>query len=79
MQYMKYEIGRKYCAMVYWAHRWRWRCQPYAPAPLYSPETLFFASGTNFCLRLSEPQGLVRLEWLGKLKKFIHLIGSRTR
>jgi hypothetical protein len=23
------------------AHRWRWGCQPYAPAALYSPETLF--------------------------------------
>jgi hypothetical protein len=29
--------------------------------------------------RLSEPQGLVRLEGSDKLKKFIHLIGSRIR
>jgi hypothetical protein len=28
---------------------------------------------------LCKPQGLVRLEGLGKLKKFIHLIGSRAR
>jgi hypothetical protein len=28
------------------AHRWRWGCQPYAPAALYSPETF---SGTHFC------------------------------
>jgi hypothetical protein len=37
------------------------------------------ASGTNLCLRLSKPQGLVRPEGLCKLKnKYIHLIGSRT-
>jgi hypothetical protein len=30
-------------------------------------------------LRLSEPQGLLRLEGLGILKQFIHLIGSRNR
>jgi hypothetical protein len=34
----------------------------------------FSASGTHFCLTLSEPQGLVRQEGLGKLKKFAHLI-----
>jgi hypothetical protein len=28
---------------------------------------------------LTKPQGLVRLEILDKLKKLIHLIGSRTR
>jgi hypothetical protein len=28
---------------------------------------------------LSKPQGLVRPEALGKLKKYIHLIGSQTR
>jgi hypothetical protein len=39
----------------------------------------FSASGTHFCKRLSEPQGLVWLEELDKLKKIIHLIGSRTR
>jgi hypothetical protein len=27
---------------------------------------------------MSKPQGLVRLKGLGKLKKFSHLIGSRT-
>jgi hypothetical protein len=30
----------------------------------------FSASGTHFCYRLSEPQGLVRPEGLGKLKIF---------
>jgi hypothetical protein len=35
---------------------------------------------THFCQRLSEPQDLVQLEELVKLKeKSIHLIGSRTR
>jgi hypothetical protein len=29
-------------------HRWRWVCQPYASATLYSPGTLFSASGTHF-------------------------------
>jgi hypothetical protein len=33
------------------------------------------ASGTQFC----ESQDLVRPEALGKLKKFINLIGSQTR
>jgi hypothetical protein len=37
-------------------------------------------SGTHFCLRLSEPQGLVRLKVSGKLKKkIIHVIRSQTR
>jgi hypothetical protein len=45
---------------------------------LYSAETFFPASGTHFYYRLSKPQGLVLLERLGKLKKLIHLIGSRT-
>jgi hypothetical protein len=39
----------------------------------------FSASGTHFCEKLSEPQGLVRPGELGKLKKLIHIIGSRTR
>jgi hypothetical protein len=40
----------------------------------------FFSSvcGTHFCSRLSKPQCLVRTEGLGKLKKFNHLIGTRT-
>jgi hypothetical protein len=28
-------------------------------------------------LRLSKPQGVMRLEGLGKFKKFVHLIGTR--
>jgi hypothetical protein len=36
------------------------------------------SSGTHFCKRLNKPQGLVRLEGLGKLKKCNDLIGSLT-
>jgi hypothetical protein len=43
------------------------------------PRNIFSASGTHFCQRMSKPQGLVRPEGLAKLKKFVHLIGSRTR
>jgi hypothetical protein len=40
---------------------------------------IFSVSGTHFCWRLKEPQGLVRPEWVGELeKKIINLIGSRT-
>jgi hypothetical protein len=45
---------------------------------LYSPETLFSASGTLFCYRLSKHQSLVHPEGLGNLIKIIHLIGSQT-
>jgi hypothetical protein len=48
--------------------------------PRSTPQKHYFSvSGTHFCYRLSEPQGLVRLEGFGKLEKFIHLIGCRTR
>jgi hypothetical protein len=43
-----------------------------------TPQKQFSASGTLFCYRLSKPQGLVRPQGLGKFKKFIHLIASRT-
>jgi hypothetical protein len=46
--------------------------------PLSTPEKRYLsASGTHLC-RLSEPQGLVRPEGLGKLKKLIYLIESGT-
>jgi hypothetical protein len=51
-----------------------------AHRPRSTPEKRYFsASGVHLCRRMSEPQGLVRPEVLRKLKKFIHLIGSRTR
>jgi hypothetical protein len=38
--------------------------------PHFSPKKHYFSvSGIHFCWRLSGPQGLVRLEGLGKLKK----------
>jgi hypothetical protein len=40
----------------------------YVPTVLYSPQ-FFSVSDTYFCKRLSEPQGLVRLEELRKFKK----------
>jgi hypothetical protein len=39
--------------------------QPYTPAMMYSPETLFSVSDTHFYQKLSKPQGLVLLERLG--------------
>jgi hypothetical protein len=48
--------------------------------PRSTPQKHYFsASGTHFCWRLSNPQGLVVPERLGELKKLIHLIVSRTR
>jgi hypothetical protein len=40
---------------------------------------LISVSDTNFCLRLSKPQGPVRPEGLCNLMKIIHLNGSQTR
>jgi hypothetical protein len=48
--------------------------------PSSTPQKHYFsASGTHFCQWLSKPQDLVRPEGLGKLQKFVNLIGSRTR
>jgi hypothetical protein len=48
--------------------------------PRSTPQKYYFsASGTHFCQRLSKPEGLVRPEGSGKLKKISDLIGSRTR
>jgi hypothetical protein len=46
------------------AHRWRWGCQPYAPATLYPPGRF---------LILISVRGWVDPNWK------IHLIGTRTR
>jgi hypothetical protein len=46
-------------------------------SPTHRPPFNYLADfGSHFCWRLSEPQALVRQEGLGKLKKFIHIIGS---
>jgi hypothetical protein len=48
--------------------------------PRFTPQKhQFSAYVTRFCCGLTEPQGLVRPEGLGNLKKLIHLIGSRIR
>jgi hypothetical protein len=47
------------------AHRWRLGCQFYAPAHLYTQKDILVLISVK---RLSKPQGLVRLERLGKLK-----------
>jgi hypothetical protein len=47
--------------------------------PHFTPQKHYFSvSGTHFCQRLSEPQGLVWPEGLGKFKKFIHFIRFQT-
>jgi hypothetical protein len=44
--------------------------------PRSTPQKYFFSvSSTHFCYRLSETQGPSAAEELGKIKKFIHLIG----
>jgi hypothetical protein len=48
--------------------------------PRSTPQILLFILLVLITVKeLSKLQGLVRLEGLAKLQKFIHLIGSRTR
>jgi hypothetical protein len=49
--------------------------------PLSTPQKHYYfsASGTHFCWGLSKSQVIVWPEGWGKSKRFIHLIGSRTR
>jgi hypothetical protein len=74
-----YRVVRRRSSHIFsrkWAHRWRWGCQPYAPATLYPPgrfRVLISVSGWV------QPRATVQLEGLSKLKKKIHLIGTRTR
>jgi hypothetical protein len=53
-------------------------------SPLHRPRSTpqkhyLYAFGTHFSSRLSKSQGLLLLDGLGKLKKKIHIMGSRTR
>jgi hypothetical protein len=57
------------------AHRWRWGCQPYAPAALYSRKI----PGTHFSYRLSRPQGHSAAGRIRSIEKSGDLIGNRTR
>jgi hypothetical protein len=46
--------------------------------PRSASQKVFPLSGTHFYQKLIKPQGLVRLEILGKSRKLFRLIGSET-
>jgi hypothetical protein len=60
------------------AHRQRQGCQLYAPASLYFPATHFLFLVLISVTGWVKSKGLVRLEGLGKLKKFNDRIGARN-
>jgi hypothetical protein len=58
------------------AHRWRWGCQPYAPAALYPPGRFLILISVRGWV---DPRAIVRMKRLGQLKKSNDLICNRTR
>jgi hypothetical protein len=57
------------------AHRWRWGCQPHAPAAPLPPGIFLVLIAVRGWM---DPRATVRLEGLGKLKKSSDLNGNRT-
>jgi hypothetical protein len=58
------------------AHRWRWGCQPYAPAALYTPGRFLVLISVRSWVNL---RAIVRLGGFFSIKKSNDLNGNRTR
>jgi hypothetical protein len=56
------------------ANRWRWGCQPYAPAALYPQQDSWY----SFLLEAGRPQGHIAVGRIRSTEKSNDLIGNRT-